>query len=158
MEVFARASSSFRDDEDRPGPRFGAGECGTSVTNSAQKAEHEENNEVSKRLLLIPAVALVMALGLGAAAGLTVTGGPLQQGTDADLTCDAAVTVGYTLTGADVTSIEVGDIDAACVPSTVTVETNLGPWGSTAAAAGSVSVAGGPSSAASITSVTVTIN
>lgn len=69
---------------------------------------------MGKRLLLLPIVAGIMALGLGAAAGLDITGGTLQQG-NASATCDAdGVDVAYTLDGTNAATVEITGIDAAC--------------------------------------------
>lgn len=82
----------------------------------------------------------LFAAAFGAAAGLTVTGGTVQQGTDS-ATCDTSVSVAYDagLVNGKVNSVTVGGIDSvACSGDVLSVELLYGTPNSQSAAADSV--------------------
>ena len=94
MEVYARETSSFRDDEDCPGLRRVAwGERGTNAS---------EGIDLMKKLLIVGVVAILGALSLGAAAGITVNGGNVGSGN--------GVVGGYIVTGTTWTTDGNGDV------------------------------------------------
>lgn len=84
-----------------------------------------------KILAVAAIIGTVLAGVIGSAAALGVTGGSVQAGSDAELTCDAnGVQVLHWNTDYNgvVTSIEVGDIDPACLDNhlLVTVKGDTG--------------------------------
>jgi hypothetical protein len=70
-----------------------------------------------RKLAVLALLAVVLAAAYGAAASIGVSGGAIQYGVDADLTCDDAIAVsGWGLETDDnsVRSVRIGDIAAAC--------------------------------------------
>lgn len=82
---------------------------------------------IRRRLLAILAGVFVFAIVIGSAALLSVDSSDLQAGIDIDLECDAnGVTVSYqtshSAAGFVVDSVIVGDVDAACIGATLSVD------------------------------------
>ena len=91
---------------------------------------------IRRRLLAILAGVFVFALVIGSAALLSVDSDPLLAGLDDTLSCDAddAVTVTYqtshTISGFQVDSVTVADIDPNCAGATLSVDVHDNAAGS----------------------------
>jgi len=68
-----------------------------------------------RRLVICTAVAIVAAACFGAAASLTATGDTTSAGSaPTDLDCAAGTSVAYAYSGAEVVSVQVSNLPAAC--------------------------------------------